>query len=155
MKKITFLYCDARGNTSTRHVSDFKYDQRFLKGICSASNSFRTFRRDRILEVIETSELLQTAIPPKLPEISSISLKSELALEIMFTGFPKTQRASLEEICSKAGMKLRKTVSKNLSFICAGPNAGPTKMSAAQAQGVAVLDEADLVRLLETGEISE
>lgn len=155
MRKIAFLYCDARGNTSARHVSDFKYDQRFLKGTCSASNSFRTFRRDRILEVNECSELLQTATPPKLPEIFNISFESELALEIMFTGFPKARRAALEESCSKAGIKLRKTVSKKLFFVCAGPNAGPTKMRMAPAQGVAVLDEAEFIRLLETGEVTE
>lgn len=75
--------------------------------------------------------------------------------EILFTGFSASVRESLEDTARDEGMKVRKTVTKNLTFLCAGPNAGPTKVAEAKSRGALVLDEDQFWTLIETGEIEE
>lgn len=157
MDVVRFVYEDAKGNVSTREVAQWADDGWQLKGICSSDSRFKTFRRDRIVEVLtDPDPLVAMQRPTHLaPQQDPSTITLSPSLEILFTGFPKARRTALEGYASEAGMRLRKTVSKELSFVCAGPNAGPTKLRKAQGQGVAVLDEADLVWLLETGEMPE
>lgn len=72
-----------------------------------------------------------------------------------FTGFAKTRRAELEALAKEGGVLVRKSVTVDLSFVCAGLNAGPSKIQRSQAQGVAVLDESDFLNMLATGAIPE
>lgn len=157
MDVVRFVYEDAKGKVSTREVAQWAEDGWQLKGLCSSDSRFKTFRRNRIVAVLSDPNPLVVIQPPVhlAPQQNPSTIISSPSLEILFTGFPKARRAELEGYACKAGMRLRKTVSKELSFVCAGPNAGPTKLRKAQSQGVAVLDEADLVWLLETGEMPE
>ncbi|MDC8802541.1 hypothetical protein PRZ61_03640 [Halomonas pacifica] len=158
MAIIRFDYQDARGNTTTRELSQWTDDGWLLKGVCSQDRGPRTFRRDRILAVHEGSSLLKPIEMPAHVAASAalpVAKSRDNTLEILFTGFPKARRAELETAAADSGMQLRKTVTQALSFICAGPNAGPTKLRKAQGQGVAVLDESDFLWLLETGEMPE
>ncbi|NWO55012.1 BRCT domain-containing protein [Chromohalobacter israelensis] len=157
MDVVRFVYEDAKGNVSMREVAQWVDDGWQLKGICSSDSRFKTFRRDRIVEVLTDPGLLVAIQRPAhlAPQQDPSTITSSPSLEILFTGFPKARRAALEEYASEAGMRLRKTVSKELSFVCAGPNAGSTKLRKAQGQCVAVLDESDFLWLLGTGELPE
>ncbi|MCK0746756.1 hypothetical protein [Chromohalobacter nigrandesensis] len=158
MDDLQFDYQDAKGNVSTRTLRSWNDDGWLLKGYCTSDQAPRTFRRDRIIVVNQGGDLLKPIqMPCHIAERRAISSRKQqsVALEILFTGFPKSRRAELEAAADDVGMQLRKTVTQALAFVCAGPNAGPTKLRKAQGQGVAVLDESDFLWLLETGEMPE
>lgn len=160
MATICFDYQDSRGNISTRELASWADDGWLIKGFCARDKGPRTFRRDRILVVHEGAALLKPIERPahvaaSAPPSPRAKRADTLEIEILFTGFPKARRAELESAADDAGMRLRKTVTQALNFICAGPNAGPTKLLKAQGQGVAVLDESDFLWLLQTGEMPE
>lgn len=75
-------------------------------------------------------------------------------MEILFTGFSADDREDLEADAEEAGLLVRKTVTKNLHFVCAGPRAGATKLSQARAQGCTVMSEDEFQRMLATGEVA-
>lgn len=62
-------------------------------------------------------------------------------LEICFTGFGKSEREELEEIARRNNLKVVQSVTKNLSFLCCGSNAGEEKIKKAGTQNVAILDK--------------
>ncbi|MGP9644786.1 hypothetical protein ACT3TJ_15240 [Halomonas sp. AOP30-A1-24] len=154
---MKFDYGDAQGNVSTREVSQWKDDGWLLTGICSSDNRRKTFRRDRIQVTHEGGDGLKPiSMPQHLVDRSiTASKKRSDSLEILFTGFAKARRAELEAAAAESGMRVCQTVTMGLSFVCGGPTAGPTKLRNAQAKGVPVLDEADFLKLLETGEMPE
>lgn len=154
---LKFDYEDAKGNVSTREVSHWKDDGWLLTGICSSDNRRKTFRRDRIQSVHEGFATLKPISMPQhlVDRAITASKKRSDSLEILFTGFLKARKAELEAVAAESGMRVCKTVTIGLSFICGGPTAGPKKLRDAQAKGVPVLDESDYLKLLETGEVPE
>lgn len=61
--------------------------------------------------------------------------------QICFTGFGATRRAELEVLAAERGFHVAKSVTKGLTVLCAGDNAGPMKLERAALQGVTVLNE--------------
>ncbi len=59
--------------------------------------------------------------------------------EICFTGFRPDEKAELTRLAEQSGFGVAKTVTKNLVYLCAGPNAGPAKLVKAQAQATQVV----------------
>lgn len=157
MEALRFEYQDAKGNITTRELVNWKDDGWLLKGFCAVDGAFRTFRRDRVTEVFDGGELLKPIHKPEHVVKRAIPAAKPCsdAIEILFTGFAKDRRAELEAAATGAKIKVRKTVTQALAFICAGPNAGPAKLRKAQSQGVSVLDEPDFLWLLTTGEMPE
>ncbi len=148
-KTVVFMYEDAEGNLSTREVRPIIDDGVYLKGFCYAAGEQRTFRRDRILTVISGEHLLRSATPMN-PQPRRQAPK---AIEILFTGFSEDDRQDLELDAELNDMRVRKSVTRNLTFVCAGPNAGPRKLAEARAQGCQILSEDEFHHLLETGEV--
>jgi len=72
---------------------------------------------------------------------------------VCFTGFKKERKAELEVIAVEAGMQLITGASKNLTYLCCGMNAGPTKMEKARLLGALILSETEFLNMLETGEV--
>lgn len=78
--------------------------------------------------------------------------KKNLA-EICFTGFSTSERAVLEQEAQEAHLNVVKSVTKQLRYLVAGPNAGPTKRQKASEQEVVVLSLDQFRTMLETGEL--
>lgn len=148
--RLRFVYEDAKGNTSTRSLADWHDDGAYIEGYCLAAEDVRTFRRDRIISFLEGEYLLRP-LAPKLDQGG----KAGGAMEILFTGFPNDERSALEEDAESYGLVVRKTVTKNLDFVCGGPRAGSTKLAKARAQGCTILDEDDFWSLVEDGVMPE
>ena len=148
--RLRFVYEDAKGNVSTRELTDWHDDGAYIEGYCHTAEDVRTFRRDRIVSVLEGEHLLRP-LAPKLDQGG----KGGGAMEILFTGFPADERSTLEEDAESYGLVVRKTVTKNLDFVCAGPRAGSSKLAKARAQGCTILDEDDFWSLVEDGVMPE
>jgi len=73
--------------------------------------------------------------------------------EICFTGFSPSEKSSLQQSARRCGFKVVKSVTKRLSFLCTGPNAGPSKLEKARRQGATILSSEQLAQMLETGEV--
>ena len=149
MSSISFSYTDSRGHTTDWTVEHWKESGRYIQGICTVDEQFRTFRKDRINRYLGEGEaaLTQPYSPPP-PKVDT-------APEICFTGFPKVQRAVLEELASNNQMAVKKDVTKGLAFLCCGPNAGPSKVAKARDRGCLIIDEPGLKSMLDTGELPE
>ncbi|MFG6136652.1 WYL domain-containing protein [Halomonas sp. B23F22_10] len=149
--RLRFVYEDANGNTSTREVTDFSDDGVYIEGFCHSRRAVRTFRRDRVVEYLEGEELLVPMIDAS--EFVDESFADRPGMEILFTGFSEDERFDLEADAEDAGLVVRKTVTKNLMFVCAGPRAGSSKLAKARGQGCMFLDRSQLNRMLLTGEV--
>lgn len=145
-RRLRFVYQDAKGNISTREVTNWTDDGAYLEGYCHQAKDVRTFRRNRIVDVLQGEHLLA----PMAPRLDAGG-KGGGAMEILFTGFPADDRFDLENEAESQGMTVRKTVTQKLDFVCAGPKAGPTKLSKARSQGCVILDEDDFWSLVEDG----
>lgn len=84
---------------------------------------------------------------------SQASPRKELLPSVCFTGFGQDEKQELTEMASARSFRVVTGVSKSLSFLCAGDNAGPAKLAKAKAEGIVVLDRSEFLNLLETGEI--
>lgn len=165
---IEFDYRDAGGHDSHRHVGVEAVDDEYFEGHCHTAQDTRTFVIGRVRGKVldrDTGELQ----PPKRwadgvradprnsgvvvsrgwksPDVSEDEERKQ-PIEILFTGFSKEQRAELEEQAEIFEMVVRKNVTKGLKYLCAGPNAGPAKLSQAIEAGVQIIDESEFVQLL-------
>lgn len=149
MDLLAFTYQDARGQVKDWALKNWKESGKYITGFCSQDDKYRTYRKDRVLEYLANaaSVLLQPFIEPPPP----VSAKPD----VLFTGFLKARRAELEAIAVNAGMRVRKTVTQNLVFLCCGPNAGPTKIEGARDKGSFIMFEDSFLSMLETGELTE
>jgi NAD-dependent DNA ligase len=149
---LQFHYTNARGETKLRAVTGWSEEGHYIVGNdVNVGGAPRTFRKDRITQYLEGCEsaLAQpfAGPPPKL----SRAAPDENRPQILFTGFGASVRTDLEQRCDAAGLKVMKTVSQRLVFLCVGPNAGPAKVTKARQQGAFIVTEADLPELLESG----
>lgn len=152
-----FIYQDAKGNITARKVSDVTTSDLYIQAYCHSAKALRTFRKDRVLEYFDSLDSLDDRLIHHLanPPIAPPQKPKDTRLDVCFTGFKKDDKERLTALALDAGMVVRKGVTKSLSFLCGGYNAGPSKMEQARQQGVVVLDEAQFIGLLETGEIPD
>ena len=73
--------------------------------------------------------------------------------QICFTGFDQTVRALLELKAREAHLEVAKSVTKNLRYLCAGPNAGPSKLKKAKQLHVILMSPEQFENMIETGEL--
>lgn len=150
--ELSFHYRDGKGKEADWVVSKWKESGRYISGW--TESGYRTFRKDRVICYRNSGETLLSdpfSVPP--PKIERF--KRAVGPEMLFTGFPAVQRASLEMRATEAGMVVVKSVTKNLTFLCGGPTAGPVKLEKARAAGVWILNQPMFFQLLETGELPE
>lgn len=159
MSTLEFLYTNAAGETKLRRLEAWSEEGHYVVGHdVLADGPVRTFRKDRIVEYLGGCEkILVTPFagpPPKLVREAAggggSAPKPELP-QILFTGFPAKTRAEFEAASAAAGLEVVKSVTQRLTFLCAGPNAGPTKLAKARIQGVYIVTDNDLPAFLESG----
>lgn len=159
--QIEFDYVDANGNRSHRRVDVTAVDREYLDGYCHRACDIRTFVIGRVrgkVLVCDTGELLPAkewaAQARRDPGNGLVTMggdanpgwdadedeADDIAEEILFTGFKQDRRRELEAMAEASGMVVRKSVTQNLSYVCAGPNAGPAKLAEATDAGVMIID---------------
>ena len=160
-----FIYRDARGNITAREVTNISETDDYIQCLCLKANALRTFRKDRVLEYLDSSktkisERLTYHIannPEPMPKGAGSARKINTtgSLEVCFTGFKKVDKEQLTALAESENIFVRASVTKNLDFLCCGYNAGPSKIEKSRHQGVVVLSESQFRNMLETGEIPE
>lgn len=154
MKGLSFVYCNAKGETATWALPRWKEVGHYIQGCTADDTTPRTFRKDRIREYLFGHEQLSSLEAPDVPAPAPRK-PADSRPQILFTGFPKVQRADLEHRAEEEGLKVVKTPTVALALLCAGPNAGPSKVEKARAAGAFIVDPEQLLHLLATGEIPE
>lgn len=171
MTTIKFSYRDARGDVSQRELIQWSENSAYIQGR-SAGDSFpKTFRKDRIVEVLLGAELLLNDAAPLAPALQPKVKPSAFAAteaassrpqpktppgginQILFTGFAAAHRAELEQKALDVGLKVMSTPGKTLTFLCYGDNAGPTKVAKAQEAGSFIIDAEQFLSMIATGEM--
>ena len=74
--------------------------------------------------------------------------RADAPAHVCFTGFSPTEKAELAERARRANMHVAKSVTKRLTMLVCGDNAGPAKMERAAAQGVAVVGVGEFLQFL-------
>lgn len=154
MEPLQFVYRNAQDEVTVRKLSNWAEIGHYIKGYSVGDKRVLTFRKDRVVEYVSGIEALQfpfSSAPPRPQKSGSLATRPQ----VLFTGFAKVQRAVLEAKADAGGLQVCKTVTKDLSYLCAGPNAGPAKVEKARTQCVYILNEDQLHKLLETGELPE
>ncbi|MDQ7734660.1 hypothetical protein QT231_18275 [Halomonas sp. SpR1] len=155
---LRFTYEDFNGGITHREVTNWKEEGDYIKGFCLDRRDTRTFRKDRIIAFSEGEHLLKGVTAPSYSRprpTTSKPIVSSKPMEILFTGFPKEKRASLEAQAADEGMLVRTRVTKALDFLCVGPKAAPSKQVEAEHRGATVLDEMAFYDLVESGELPD
>ena len=149
---LRFIYTNAAGETTEWTLTRWNEDSVYLQGRSETDARYRTFRKDRVDRYLEGVELL---LLDKAPPASKPSLKApkDSRPKILFTGFKAADRQRLEEWADAQGLRIMKSTSPSISFLCIGYNAGPSKIEAARRSGAFILTEEELVWFLETGEL--
>ena len=151
--QLRLTYCNAEGEISERVLTRWVEAGHYLKGHDLAKGRVLTFRKDRVREYFDGCEALligPSAPPPPKPARQS---SQDSKPQMLFTGYGAAQRKALEAQASEAGLVIVSTVTKSLTFLACGPNAGPAKIEKARAQGVYIVADQHLQALLLTGEL--
>ncbi|MBP6894314.1 MAG: hypothetical protein KBC94_07820 [Pseudacidovorax sp.] len=152
---LAFRYKNAAGEVSERVLTTWSEVGHYVEGFDQRAGKFCTFRKDRVVEYLDdAASLLATPRSSPPPKVRQATLKDERP-QILFTGFAAVQRAHLEGLADAGGLRVVKTVTAALVFLCAGPTAGPAKVAKSRAQGVYIVREPELHSLIETGELPD
>jgi len=151
---LRFRYRNAKGEITERSVLRWVEVGNYIRGIDASEEVFKTFRKDRIIEYFDGCESMLGEPQPDPPSLGSRATNAAKP-QIVFTGFPRAQRDTLEEAARSAGLDVRQSVTKGCLFLVAGPNAGPSKTEKARKQGVYILTEPQFLALLRTGELPD
>ncbi len=155
--RAAFIYQDARGNITAREISDISETELYLQGYCHLANDLRTFRKDRILELLSSGDDIELKLKHHISTnpLPKAHPRSHHLLDVCFTGFKSEDKNRLKKMAESSGMVVRSSVTRSLNFLCYGYNAGPKKIEKARAQNVIALSEEQFIQLLETGEVPE
>lgn len=152
---LEFIYKNSRGEIKTFNLHQhWREEGKYVIGFDSADEKTKSFLKFRVIEYLTGIENLSDPYPSAPPQIIYSSSRSDIS-EILFTGFPQAQRDILEEKARNNKMKVVKSVTANLMYLCGGPNAGPSKLSAARLKGSYILSPISFLNLIETGELPD
>jgi NAD-dependent DNA ligase len=154
---MNFVYQNAKGNITARRISNTSETDIHIQGLCHNVNELRTFRKDRILEVLcDEKELKERLIyhlqvnPAPKPSGEGVYTH-----DVCFTGFKTPDKNRLIKLANENDIVVRKSVTLGLNFLVCGYNAGPKKIEKARSQNVIALSEKEFTQLIETGEIPD
>lgn len=150
---LRFIYCNAEGEVSERTLTHWFEAGHYVKGHDMAKGRVLTFRKDRVREYLDGCDSLlkgPSATPPPKPARQAAPASRP---QMLLTGYGAAQRKALESQAADAGLCIVQTVTKGLTFLACGPNAGPAKIEKARSQGVYIVADQHLQALLQTGEL--
>lgn len=150
-RSLRFAYVNAQGEASQRELTQWQESGYYLRGYCTSSNAVKNFRKDRVQQYLDgcDSLLVDPYAPP--PPKPAPEATPESRPQILFTGFAKAERAAFEAQAVAAGLAVVSTVTKNLTFLACGGNAGPAKVEKARAQNVYIIPGSYLPGFLDDG----
>ncbi|WP_434357355.1 hypothetical protein NF212_16045 [Parasalinivibrio latis] len=162
---LYFVYLSQRMNLSAVKLSNWSETEDHFQGMATfdGDTSFRTYRKDCIIEMLDSLEsLAETEIAlieflnsPANKDFNRPKPKPVDTFDVHFTGFKKDDKARLIELAKSVDMVVRSEVTKHLNILCYGYNAGPKKLEKARSQGVLILDEQQFIAFTETGEVPD
>ena len=154
MTAIAFIYCNSRGETKLHELERWVEVGRYIRSWRDDGTPM-TFRIDRIQEYLHGGEVLLLNPVQDAPPVAEPRKPRDQRPQVLFTGFGKAIRDELEASSDAAGLNVVKSVTQGLNYLCCGGNAGPSKIEKARVQGVFILTEMELRRLLDTGELPD
>lgn len=155
---LYFHYQSADGVISRRQLDDYVDCGVYLRGHDMVSGDFKTFRKERILRFFSCAndnDYLSAASIKQKPIVRAEAAHADFSFEICFTGFPAEEKQALTQRAIQANMKVVKSVTIRLSFLCAGANAGRSKMLKAEEQGALIITSVEFLALVEEGVMPE
>lgn len=154
MGPLRFIYRDAKGQVLEWNLIRWHEHAHHIQGRSEHDTIPRTYRKDRVLEYLAGAEQLQGELAPPAPQPAPRAPTDDRP-QILFTGFKQADRDRLEQLAAEQGLRVVKTATAHLAYLCGGYNAGPAKVHAARDKGAFILSEEQLLHLFETGEIPE
>jgi len=107
------------------------------------------FLRDPHVQVV-LDKLKERGVDPAQP-VKAVADGPLAGKTLVVTGTLSAPRAEIQKRIEAAGGKVAGSVSKKTHYLVAGADTGKTKLEAAHKHGVAVIDEAELERILTGG----
>ncbi|MCW2257879.1 NAD-dependent DNA ligase [Providencia alcalifaciens] len=156
---LLFIYVNSREIVSIQTINNVSENETYIQGISlnlDESGKLKTFRKDRIIEYVDSLEEAQSFIDGMI-ECGDFQIKEPKpeTFDIHFTGFKKDDKSELEKLASDAGMEVRKSVTVHLKLLCYGYNASQMKMDKAREMGVIILNEQQFREFLKTGDFTD
>ncbi|MBK1686217.1 hypothetical protein CKO37_01685 [Rubrivivax gelatinosus] len=147
---MEFTYVSGHGRASVRRLTAWVETGHYIQGFDPEANQVLSFRKDRVVEYLRGREYLREPDAPPPPVVRRETPPGARPA-ILFTGFAAVQRAHLERVAADAGLRVVKSVTRDLMFLVAGPNAGPTKVEGARELGSYIVSEPEFFELAQTG----
>ena len=150
---ITFKYRSADGEETVRTITNFRYNDEYFHGYCELRKEVKTFRRDRIIETIE-SHFVGNELEESLDiRKESFFKRQKNKTEVCFTGFKSQRKKELVSIAKDNNLLVRSDSTNDLDLLVCGENAGPQKIEKARKNGAEIISETEFLDLIKFGEI--
>lgn len=158
-KTLIFVYANSKNIVNVQIITNISQNEEYLQGESlktGEEGKLKTFLKSRILSecgsLEEAEDFVSRGIDTGLLEICAPKPET---FDVHFTGFKKEEKTNLEELAIKAGMVVRKSVTKGLKLLCYGYNASSKKMAAAREMGIIILNSEQFSQFLDTGDFTE
>lgn len=158
-KTLIFVYANSKNIVNVQIITNISQNEEYLQGESlktGEEGKLKTFLKSRILSecgsLEEAEDFVSRGIDTGLLEICAPKPET---FDVHFTGFKKDEKTNLEELAIKAGMVVRKSVTKGLKLLCYGYNASSKKMAAAREMGIIILNSEQFSQFLDTGDFTE
>ncbi|EAZ1016393.1 hypothetical protein BRP65_05775, partial [Salmonella enterica] len=152
-------YANSKNIVNVQIITNISQNEEYLQGESlktGEEGKLKTFLKSRILSecgsLEEAEDFVSRGIDTGLLEICAPKPET---FDVHFTGFKKDEKTNLEELAIKAGMVVRKSVTKGLKLLCYGYNASSKKMAAAREMGIIILNSEQFSQFLDTGDFTE
>ena len=153
---ISFDYRPPKADVTRCALIRWKESGHYLVGVDAQIFKPRTYRKDRVVTYFDGADAhLDEPFPEPPPIVERRPSTNPDAAHILFTGFAAVQRADLEAKATAHGLVVCKSVTKGCLFVVGGYNAGPKKIEAAREARKYILDQAQFLQMLATGEVPD
>lgn len=156
MEDLVFTYEHHDGSLGVRRVVDWIDHPTYIFGYCAATGDPKSFSKMRIVEWCHDpigvhDPYVRLRAESEAAKAAAIAARKIRRPDILFTGFLKAHRAELESRAQESGLIVRKVVTRDLTVLVAGPNAGWAKLKKASQMGSAIISADDCEDLFKFG----